>query len=90
MFTTSRKWLRVCALLAIVLTIGMLGVQIAGPCQDECASDEVACSCVCHDTAVVLEPSALLLQAHFAGTIEDEPRVELCPIPADIFRPPTA
>jgi hypothetical protein len=74
--------------MAILLFIGALGVGVAGVGHSDCAADDVACSCSCHDTVALHAQSDFLVFQCVVEMIAGEPRSHLCLIPPDIFRPP--
>lgn len=90
MFLASGNLLRFCALIAVLVVLAIMGGGIAGVAHLDCADDEAACSCTCHDGLAVHTPDSSVFADSAVETITDDPCLHTSLIPADIFRPPTA
>lgn len=90
MFLFERGFLRFCALLAMLLCLGVFSVGLADVCHSECADDAVACSCACHNTIILCAHSSLILSKCVAEVTAGEPCIQIGLILSDIFRPPIA
>jgi hypothetical protein len=75
----------VCALVATLLLLVGGG---AGTGHTDCSADEVACACVCHDTAALHTHPDVSIPHASVEIVCAEVNVVDFQIPHDIFRPP--
>lgn len=90
MFLSVGSLLRFCALIAALVVLTIMGGGAAGVAHLDCADDEAACSCTCHDSVAVHTADSSVFAEGAVDTITDDSYLHSSLIPADIFRPPAA
>ncbi len=81
-------WLSLCALLAVLVFTGVMGIGFAEMAHADCDDSAVECACACHSPVMHCVQALSFVPQLVDVAIVDEPFFFLCLISSDIFRPP--